>query len=83
MYSDITNSKLYKTITLEGNESRWFFNGVSSEGIVVNDADGNFLGVSLTGLTDYVVTYTPDKDDGIFDIILYARMSVVSVQEEV
>jgi hypothetical protein len=81
MYSNIDNSNLYKTITLKNNESKWFIDGVSAEGLIVYDADGEFIGVSLLSDTEYVVSYIPDKDDGIFDVILYASMGVALIEE--
>ena len=72
---------MYKTIILEDNESKWFFDGISASSMVVNDASGNFLGVSLTGNREYLVSYIPDKDDGIFDIVLYAKMDIAAVEE--
>lgn len=83
LFSDINHNSIYKIINLEDNLDRWFFNGVSSNNLVTNDSDGNFLGVSLSGPQSYTVTYKPGKDDGIFDIILYTRMDIISVEEGV
>ena len=81
MYSDINNNNLYKTITLENNESKWFIDEVSADGIIVNDAADEFLGISLVAGTEVFITYSPDKDDKIFDIVLYMKMDTVLVEE--
>ena len=81
MYSDIDNNNLYKTITLENNETKWFINGVSASGLIVVDDEGEFSGISLVADEQIAVTYSPDKDDKIFDIILYIKMDTVLVEE--
>ena len=83
MYSDIDNNNLYKTITLENNESKWFIDGVSTDNLIIYDDDGEFLGVSLARDTQVAIIYSPDKDDKIFDIVLYVKMDTVIVQEVV
>ncbi len=76
-YSDSALTTLFKTITLEGNESKWFINGLSIISSLVYDDDGVLLGASLTGGNSVTISYSPDKDDKIFDIILHVRLNSV------
>ncbi len=81
-YSDSGLDNLYKTITLENNESKWFINGDSIvDSLVYNDSDV-FLGVLLPADEQIIVSYSPDKDDKIFDIVLYAKLNSVLTLEE-
>jgi len=81
IYSDIDSNNLYKTIVLENNESKWFINGVSVSSLNVLDELGEFSGVSLVADEQVTISYSPDKDDKIFDIILYIKMDTVLVEE--
>ena len=64
-YSDSGMNNLYKTISVEDAPTRWFVNGSAVEG----DS-----GVSLVAGTTIVLSYTPDKDDEIFDRVLYTKL---------
>ena len=76
-YSDIELNNLYKTIFLDGTESRWFINNSSIESYLSYDDEGELLGVDLSGGEEINVSYIPDKNDGIFDVILYVKLNSV------
>jgi hypothetical protein len=82
-YSDIGSGNLYKAMYLEDNPSRWLINSVRADGLIVYDDSGNFLGVSLIENTEYSISYAPDKNDMIFDMVLYAKLDSVLVEEGV
>ena len=82
-YSDIENKTLYKTITLEGNESRWYLDGIAVDLLATYDAEGSLVGIDLIQGSSYAIKYVPDKDDKIFDIILYVKMDTVLTVEGV
>ncbi len=82
-YSDMDSNNLYTTITLEDNSLNWTIDDTSADNLIVYDDDDEFLGLSLIEGTEYSISYSPDKNDKIFDIILYVKMDTVLVQEEV
>ena len=81
-YSDIGLTKLYKAISLEDNEERWFIDGEAVEGSLSYDGD-ELLGVDLTANDSIVVSYIPDKNDKIFDIIIYVKIVGILSEGEV
>ncbi len=80
-YEDSGTQTLYKTIKLEGNELRWFVDGVNVNNNLVYADDGDLLGVPLTADIDYTISYTPDKDDKIFDLVLYMKLKLILSEE--
>ena len=73
-YSDKDMLSLYKTIEMVDNLDRWFLDGSSVENIVLYDSDGDVSGISLLSGITVSVSYVPDKDDDIFDKVLYAKL---------
>jgi len=71
-YHDSSLTNLYKTISIEGAENRWFLNGDSMS--LSYDADDNLLGVVLNNGDTVSISYRPHKDDEIFDMVLYAKL---------
>ena len=81
-YSDSDSNTLYKTITLEGNESRWFIEGSPIVDSFVYE-NNVLLGVLIEQDSQYNISYQPDKDDKIFDTILYVKLHSVLNEEVV
>ena len=79
-YTDSNSTTLFKTIILEGNESRWFVNGVSIIDRLVYE-DNMLTGASFDQGIEYTISYQPSKDDKIFDIILYVKLHSVLKEE--
>jgi hypothetical protein len=75
-YSDNGLNNLYKSIPLEGNEDRWYLDEILITNSLIYD-DGVLQGVELSEGQTVSVSYVPDKDDGIFDLVLYAKLNFV------
>ena len=77
-YKDAALTDLYKTINLDDDtKNRWFID--STAATVSYDDDGVVQGVIFSYGGNIVVSYIPDKDDGIFDIVLYVKLIVTAV----
>ena len=72
-YSDSGLTKLYRTISIEGNEEKWYIDGVPMEDSL--EYDGNvLLGIELNANEMKTISYVLDKNDRIFDIVLYVKL---------
>ena len=72
-YSDSGLEVLYKSISIEGNEEKWYINDDPIEdNLSYNGTD--LLGVNLVANETVTISYVPDKNDRIFDIILYVKL---------
>ena len=81
-YKDAALSELYTTISVDDiTEGRWFVDG--SQAIISYDSGGSVQGVVFNTGGDVVVSYTPDKDDDIFDIVLYVELVSTFLEEVV
>ncbi len=71
-YKDAALNELYTTINMDGdNVSRWF---VDDTAVAVAYDDLSIQGVVFSSEGDVIVSYIPDKDDDIFDIVLYIKL---------
>jgi len=80
-YSNAEITNLYKTIILEDNEEKWFVDGDPVSSRIAYDTDGSFLGLTFDTNETVTFSYVVDKDDGVFDIILYIKLNGIFVQE--
>jgi hypothetical protein len=76
-YDNPDLSTLYKTISIEGNEDRWFIDGVSIENNLIYNASDVLQGVNLSAGSEINISYTPDKNDKIFDKVLYMILNFI------
>ena len=73
-YTDASLTDLFKTITsTEDDLDIWFLDGTSFSSLAVY-SDSVYTGILLSEEREYVISYTSDKGDGIFDRVLYARL---------
>jgi len=73
-YTDASLTDLFKTITsTEDDLDIWFLDGTSFSSLAVY-SDSVYTGILLSEDREYVISYTSDKGDGIFDRVLYARL---------
>jgi len=72
-YSDSGLVNLFKTISSGDDPTGWFVDSVDLNAISTYSSDGN-LGTQLTIGDVVVISYTPDKEDGIFDKMLYTQL---------
>ena len=81
-YRDVVLTDLYVTIEMN-NETyqRWFIDNTVVTGSLVYDDIGEITGVSFSTEGIVTITYTPDKDDDIFDKVLYVKLNSVEVTE--
>ncbi len=79
-YKDAALTDLYKTITLdEDSSSRWLIDSSSVDNILSYDSLGVIEGVIFYSSGTVTISYTPGKDDGIFDIVLYVKLIATEV----
>jgi len=81
-YSDSGLNKLYKVISMSDTASRWSLNGDPIVNNFVYDEDNVLLGVGLGADTEVTIAFVPDKEDDIFDIVLYAKLVSLLVEGE-
>lgn len=73
-YKDTGLTDLYKIISTDDGLTGWYINGVNMGDIGSYNEDNEFLGISLAYDEEVVVSYTPNKNDMIFDKILYIKL---------
>ena len=82
-YSRSCLTGLYKAIALEdcieNSTGEWLIDGVAIEDSLSYDGDV-LLGVDLTAGDTVTISYVPDKNDKIFDVVLYVKL--VSILSE-
>ncbi len=77
-YKEAALSQLYTTISVDDiTEERWFVDG--SQAVISYDSDGAAQGVIFSTSGDVVISYSPDKDDGIFDLVLYVKLVTAEI----
>jgi hypothetical protein len=77
-YKDAALSKLYTTISVDDTtEDRWFVDG--SQALIYYDTGRIARGVIFSTDGDVIISYSPDKDDGIFDIVLYVKLVATEI----
>lgn len=74
-YQDAGLEDLYTTINIGDAPERWYINGASVENSLTYDADGDVLGYQIVTTSDITVAYIPDRNDGIFDMVLYTKLT--------
>jgi hypothetical protein len=79
-YKDAVLSEFYTTISVDDiTKERWFVDG--SQATISYDSGGSVQGVIFNTGGDVVISYAPDKDDGIFDIVLYVKLVSTFLEE--
>jgi hypothetical protein len=77
-YKDAALSELYTIISVDDTtEDRWFVDG--SQAVIYYDSERSAQGVIFSTDGDVVISYIPDKDDGIFDIVLYVKLVTTEI----
>jgi hypothetical protein len=80
-YNDIALDDLYKTIDLsESNKDRWYVDGSSPT--LYYSPSGELSGFVFKYNGSSVISYIPDKEDKIFDRVLYVKLISEEVAEE-
>lgn len=79
-YTDAALNDLYKTITLDDDSvTRWLINNSSVNSFLSYDDMGLIEGVTFSNNGVVTVSYAPDKNDGIFDMVLYVKLTATEV----
>lgn len=72
-YNDAALTDLHTTIEVNSkNKDRWFIDNTAAT--ISYTSDGLIQGIVFPISGDVVVSYVPDKDDGIFDKVLYVKL---------
>ena len=79
-YKDAALTDLYKTISInEDTEERWFIDNSAITSLLSYDDDEEIQGLIFSAESIVTISYTPDKDDDIFDKILYIKLTSTEV----
>ncbi len=79
-YKDATLTDLYKTISInEDTVERWFIDNSAINSLLSYDDDGEIEGISFSTEGIVTVSYIPDKDDDIFDKVLYVKLTSMEI----
>ena len=77
-YKDAALTDWYKTIVVtEDNKNRWYVGG--SLATIVYNSSGDPIGIKFTYGGEVRLSYVPDKDDKIFDMVLYVKLTTTGV----
>jgi hypothetical protein len=75
LYNDYALTDIYKTLSVEDDNTKWYVFGTPFADLAVYDSNGDLLGILLDYLESVIISYVPNQGDSdIFDKILYVRL---------